>query len=139
MRPEVRAEGESDIPMTFPLTRAGKNSVMFDWEGREFLVDGKVRGDLSEDESTLFGFLLMDPYTVHTSAELYQLFYPNDREQKTRKDNAELIQAKICRLKKKLKNVEESLSGIIQTMRGSGYSYNPHPSLKDGGPIRIRT
>ena len=121
---------EDSPPPVFTLIAAGKKSLVYDSGKRVFLREDKILGEkLTKAENSLITILLNVPDTAMSYEQICVRLYADDVSPPQSIDAVELLRPLASRLRKKLDSVNPILRNIIQTVRGGGYVYTPHPSL----------
>lgn len=128
---KLDVSSEDEPPSTYVITSAAKKSLTYDSGRRIFIRDGKSYGHLTKNENLLFTLLLAQPDEILTYKQLYLHFYPDDTQPVSTRQLAELFRPAISRLREKLEQLDPTLPDIIQTVRGTGYVYTLHFSLRE--------
>jgi DNA-binding response OmpR family regulator len=127
---EVQPKQERILQVTFPLIIDGGSTIVYFPQWRSFLRDNKIDGPvLSKTRHIIFAELLRHPDEFRTSEALYKILYPDSKEdiKATINDN---IWVTVSRIRDRVQEVHPALESIIVNVRGQGYIYKPHPSLR---------
>ena len=115
----------------YVLLNQGKRSLIFDSGQRTITQSGKIKTTFTPHENKFMQILLPQPHIAQTFGMLYPHFYPEDTQKRSNKEIAEIMRPLVSRLRIKLAEANESLPQIISSIRGTGYVYIPHSTLRE--------
>jgi DNA-binding winged helix-turn-helix (wHTH) protein len=106
-----------------------KNPVIYTSDQRVLSVGKEKKARLTKLEHQLYTLLLDSPGRLFTHQDIYTTIYTEDHRPYENIFAVETLRPVVARLREKLDIAHVELRNTVESVRGEGYIYLPHPSL----------